>query len=341
MTSSSQTVREVVLPDAPSIPGLRFRFVADDSDWVAQAELCKAVSLADDDDYAPTPEAFRIDITNQPDIDLARDLLLAEIDGQIVGHAFRNASVRDGYAVHYLFGRVHPEWRRRGLGRAMLHWNERRAREVVAAKPQFGGPDAQFGMWATDTEEGAIRLLESEGYTIRRYAFTMINRHLDRATIVPLPEGLEIRPVTPDQHRAIFDADDEAFKDHFEHRAATEQDFTTLFAHPDLDTSLWQVAWDGDQVAGSVQTWIWKSENEALGLRRGWLESVSVRRPWRRRGVAKALISASLVQLRERGMEEAMLGVDAENPTGALGVYESVGFEVKVRARSYRKLVEA
>jgi mycothiol synthase len=340
VTSTSQQTREIALPDAPDIPGLRFRFVADESDWVAQAELVTAVSLADDDDYAPTAEALRIDIGNQPDIDLSRDLLLAEVDGRIVAHAFRNASVRDGYAVHYVFGRVHPEWRRRGLGRAMLHWNERRAREVAAAKPHLAGPGAQFGMWATDTEHGAIRLLESEGYAIRRYAFTMINRHMDRATPVPLPEGLEIRPVTPDQHRAIFDADDEAFKDHFEHRAATEQDFVTLYAHPDLDTSLWQVAWDGDQVAGSVQTWLWKSENETLGVRRGWLESVSVRRPWRRRGVARALISASLVQLRERGMDEALLGVDAENPTGALGVYESVGFEVKIRARSYRKPLE-
>ena len=75
-------------------------------------------------------------------------------------------------------------------------------------------------------------------------------------------------------------------------------------------------------------------------MKRAWLESVSVRRPWRRRGLARALIAASLVDLRRRGIEEALLGVDAENPNGALALYEGRGFEVKVRAMCYRKTLE-
>ena len=65
----------------------------------------------------------------------------------------------------------------------------------------------------------------------------------------------------------------------------TESDFTTTFARPELDTDLWVVAWDGDQIAGVVQNWIWPEENERLGVKRGWLEHISVRRPWRRRGL--------------------------------------------------------
>jgi mycothiol synthase len=340
MTPTDTATVELTLPDAPAIPGLRFRRFRDASDWAPLADLQKAVAIADKDDEIQSPENLRIETENKPGILIARDLLIAEVDGQIVGHADGTATIRDGYPVHSLWGRVHPAWRRRGIGRAMFHWNERRARDRAAAEPEFAVPGAVFGTWASEFEPGAQALYSSEGYEIGRYAFTMIQRHVQEATAVPMPEGIEIRPVTPEQHRAIFDADDEAFRDHFEHRVPTEGDFVAVFTQPDLDTSLWQVGWDGDEVAGSVQTWIWKEENETLGTKRAWLESVSVRRPWRRRGLGRALIAASLVDLRQRGIEEALLGVDAENPTGALALYEGLGFEVKVRAMRYRKALE-
>ena len=144
----------------------------------------------------------------------------------------------------------------------------------------------------------------------------------------PLPEGLEMRPVTEDQYRAIFDADNEAFEDHWGHRAPEEADFQARFHGPDMTPAIWCVAWDGDQVAGVVMNAIFRDENEALGIRRAWLEHVSVRRPWRGRGVAKALCAASFRVLRDQGMDEAWLGVDGTNPTGALQLYEGLGFAV-------------
>lgn len=337
MTPPATATDEVALPYAPAIPGLRFRRYRDDADWAPLAELRKLVAVADRDDEIPTAENLRIGIRNKPGFVLDRDLLIAEVDGRMVATAHGTASIRDGYAVHYTFGYVHPAWRRRGIGRALFRWNMQRARAVAAANPFFAGENAQIGAWASEFEPGARALYESAGFGVSRYAFTMIHRHVQDAVSQAMPDGLEIRPVKPDQHRAIFDADDEAFEDHFEHRPATEEDFIATFEMPELDTSLWKVAWDGDQVAGSVQTWIWKEENETLGVKRAWLESVSVRRPWRRRGLARALIAASLVDLRDHGIEEALLGVDAQNPNGALELYEGLGFEVKVRAMSYRK----
>jgi len=110
-----------------------------------------------------------------------------------------------------------------------------------------------------------------------------------------------------------------------------------ITASPELDTGLWRVAWDGDEVAGSVMNFIYPAENDALGVRRGWLDHVSVRRPWRRRGLASALIVASLHALRDAGMTEAALGVDAENPTGALQLYEGLGFLRTKRDLNYSK----
>ena len=337
----TDTAVEVTLPDAPAIPGLRFVRFRDDRDWARLSELMRAVAIADQDDEIPSADNLRIGWAARPNFEMGRDVLFAEVDGQLVGEADGTLSIRDGYAVHHLWGRVHPEWRRRGIGRAMFRWNERRTRDRAATEPQFAGPGAVIGGFASEFEPGAQAIFESEGYEAFRYAFTMIHRHVRDAEPIDMPDGLEIRPVTPDRHRQIFDADDEAFADHFEHRPATEEDFIATFAQPDVDTSLWKVGWDGDQVAGGIVTTIWKEENEALGTNRAWLESVFTRRPWRRRGLARALIGATLVELRERGIDEAMLGVDAENPTGALALYEGLGFEVKVRTKRYRKPLES
>ena len=73
-------------------------------------------------------------------------------------------------------------------------------------------------------------------------------------------------------------------------------------------------------------------------MQRGWLEHISVRRQWRRRGLGRAITAAAMVRLREAGIDEAMLGVDSENPTGALGLYEGLGFEVDTRSAAYRLL---
>jgi ribosomal protein S18 acetylase RimI-like enzyme len=117
----------------------------------------------------------------------------------------------------------------------------------------------------------------------------------------------------------------------------SEADVRRILGEPDTDLTLWQVAWAGDEVAGLVLPMIFPANNEASGIRRGWLDRVSVRRPWRRRGVAAALMAAALEALRERGMEVASLGVDADNPSGALGLYERLGFRVDRRSAAYRK----
>jgi ribosomal protein S18 acetylase RimI-like enzyme len=106
---------------------------------------------------------------------------------------------------------------------------------------------------------------------------------------------------------------------------------------PRRDLGLWVIAWQGDEIAGIVLNRIDRETNTQLGLQRGWVSSVGVRRPWRRRGLARAMVAQSLRVLRDAGMTTAGLGVDAQNGTGALVVYESVGFAVAATERVYRK----
>ncbi|MBA2380705.1 MAG: GNAT family N-acetyltransferase, partial [Chloroflexi bacterium] len=257
----------------------------------------------------------------------------------VVAAAETNVRTRDGIGVHQVEGWVHPDSRRRGLGRALLHWTERRAAEVarVDGRPQ----ERALSAWPDQDQVGATALYDSEGYRVVRYGFLMVRDLGAPIRDVPLPDGLEVRPVREADHRRIWDADSDAFVDHWNRAERTEADFEAWFSEPEIDTSLWRVAWDGAEVAGSVMTFIWAKENEQLGIRRGWLEHISVRRQWRRRGLASALIARSLQALRNAGLTEAALGVDAENPTGALRVYEAMGFRRERTGVSYRKAFTA
>jgi ribosomal protein S18 acetylase RimI-like enzyme len=165
----------------------------------------------------------------------------------------------------------------------------------------------------------------------------MVRPSLDGVEDVPMPEGLELRPVSPELFPTLWRANREAFRDHWGGSDESEEAMHRFFDQPDNDPALWLIAWDGEEIAGGVINGISPDENQELGVQRGWLHSVFTRRPWRRRGLARALIAKSMVLLRERGMTSAALGVDADNPLGALGLYEEAGFEVHERFNAWRK----
>ena len=271
--------------------------------------------------------------------DARRDILVAELDGRVVAVAGGDwVDTRDGQLREFrLWGAVDPAYRGRGIGRSLLAANERRA-AALAASQTFDRP-AAYGSFAS-AGRPAESVLRHAGSEVARWFFDMVRPTLDDVPDVPMPEGLELRPVTPDQHVAIWRANREAFRDHWGGSDESEQAMRRVIDNPDTDPSLWLIAWDGDEVAGGVWNDIHAEENAALGLERGWLGSVFTRRPWRRRGLAAALIARSLTLLRERGMTSAALGVDADNPSGALGLYESAGFAVDERFSAWRRMME-
>ncbi|HEX7346020.1 MAG TPA: GNAT family N-acetyltransferase [Candidatus Limnocylindrales bacterium] len=325
--------------DAPPIEGLRFRRPdGTDADYEAMAALFRSTSAKDGVPWAPTATNVREDLEGSSSLDPARDAVIAEIDGRIVAVASVERALRAGKPMYDLHGDVAPDWRRRGIGRALLHENVRRARERAE---EAGDPSPiTVRGFAEVTEVGHRALLETEGFHINRWFFLMRRPTLDDIPDAPLPAGIELRPVREADHRAIFDAEFEAFRDHWQPHDYDEAEFESLYKKADIDTDLWVVAWDGDEIAGVVQNWIWTDANERLGVKRGWLEHISVRRPWRRRGLGRAITAEALRKLRSAGMTDAMLGVDAENPTGALGLYEGLGFEVEQRASAYVRTVE-
>jgi mycothiol synthase len=323
---------QVHVADAPPVPGLSFR-QATSADWDAIAHVLNRARRADGVDEVRGGEDLADEYADSESFRLARDVLLAEVDGSLVGYAMGYRVIRDGALVAETSGAVAPEVRRRRIGSALYLATRARLATECAADPRPG--PRELRSYALETEAANRALLAEHGYVPIRYGFEM-RRYLTGALPDhPLPAGLEMRPVSEDQYRAIFDADNEAFEDHWGHRAPEETDFGARFHGPDMTPAIWCVAWDGDQVAGVVMNAIFRDENEVLGIRRAWLEHVSVRRPWRGKGVAKALCTASFRVLREQGMDEAWLGVDGTNPTGALQLYEGLGFASVRRWMAY------
>jgi ribosomal protein S18 acetylase RimI-like enzyme len=157
--------------------------------------------------------------------------------------------------------------------------------------------------------------------------------------IAPLPEGIQVRPVQPEQWRQLWDAAQEAFQDHWGFVPAGEEAYKEWLASPDFRPELFMVAWDGDEVVGQIQNAISENENKEYNRLRGYTEDISVRRPWRRQGVARALLTRSIKMFQEMGMDETELGVDTQNPNGAKGLYAGVGYQELKRFTTYRKLL--
>jgi ribosomal protein S18 acetylase RimI-like enzyme len=335
----------IPLPGAPEIPGLRFRHFRGEDDFNHMANITRASAEVDDTERADTPEELANYFAHLTNSDPYTDMIFAEVDRgggrdpEVIGYSRGSWRMESSGEYRYMFfGRILPRWRRRGIGRAMLGWMEGRLREIATGHP----PEVEkyFLSVAAQGETGLAAMLEKMGYQPVRYGFEMVRPDLENIPDYPLPEGLEVRQVLPEHYRAIWEADSEAFRDHWGYVEPSEEDYQAwLVDTTAFQPELWQIAWDiaTNQVAGQVRTYIDHEQNKLYHRQRGYTEFISVRRPFRRRGLARALITRSLRAQKQAGMTESALGVDSENLSGATKVYEDCGFRVVKKMTIYRK----
>ncbi len=267
-------------------------------------------------------------------------MIFAEINSQVIGFSrgWCYPEENNGPYVYGFIGFLVPDWRRKGIGRIMLKWMENRLRTIAAGHP--AGRPKFFQAFVTQFEVGRIVMLERAGYRPIRYIHEMVRPSMDNIANFPLPDDLEVRPVLAEHYRLIWEASIEAMRDHWGLPIPSDNDYQAWLNNKTIfQPHLWQIAWDVEtnQVAGQVRTFINHAENEKYGRRRGYTEFISVRRPWRRRGLARALIACSLRAQKEQGMIESALLVDSENLSGATHLYEDCGFRVGKRNAIYRK----
>jgi len=339
--STQGSERVIALPESPDIPGLRFRTFRGPEDYSSMVDVITASKTADKDEWTTSVDDISREYRYLKNCDPTTDMIFAEIDGTVIGYGRTWwEDERKGDRIYSLFTNMLPAWRGQGIRRAMFRWLEARARRVSKEHPTEKSEFLQS--WATEHEHDARSILESEGYEVVRWGYDMVRSLSDEIAPAPLPEGLEIRPVTDADAPRIFRAAHEAFADHWgETGWFSERDLEQTRQSPTYNPALWKVAFDGDEVAGMVLNYVNAKENEEFVRKRGYTECICVRRTWRGRGVAKALITESMRMHKANGMSETAHGVDALNPSGALQLYEGLGYRAVKTGYSFRKPLRA
>lgn len=213
-----------------------------------------------------------------------------------------------GIAVSVVDERLHGH----GLGTELVERTEQLAREQGKAR---------MHQLAVGPDPAAEALLTALGYRdVRRFYDMAIE--LDRPPVVP---DVPVEPFREEDARAFHAALDEAFQDHWEHHSRTFDEWWRKHTQsPGFDPSLWFLIRDGDEIVAATR-------NEANRNGGGHIGNLGVRRPWRGKGYAKALLLRSFREFWDRGTRRVTLGVDAESPTGATHLYERVGMHVEAQ----------
>jgi mycothiol synthase len=314
------------LPDPIStLPGAAWRPLALD-DVAAYVRLQEDVRVADAGSEVTTADVARHELAD-PNCPIATNtLVLALPDGSLAASIMVNARLAGIESRRvFLWGATHPDHRGRGIGTAILAWGVARADEILA-----GEPAELLRLVETVKEAGlveAVALHEAAGFRPARWYFDM-RRDL-REPLPPMPDlgGLRLVAYEVPMGQPLLAIHNEAFRDHWGSEPLTPETWNHEFVgDPVFRGDLSFVVLDGEEIAAYTVNYVSESDWDVVGVREGWVGQLGVRRPWRRRGVATALLVRSMEAFRAAGLEAATLGVDAENPTGALGVYERVGF---------------
>jgi mycothiol synthase len=224
-----------------------------------------------------------------------------------------------------------PAHRGRGIGTWLTRQIEARARELADTMP--AGTRVVLYSGINGPNEAAKELLANEGYEPVRHFWRMQIALGEPPTAPVWPEGISVRACVPGQdERVFFDTLEEAFQDHWNHAERDYEEWAALNVRgPGFDPALWFLALDGDEPAGAVRA---KMQPDG-----GWINTLGVRRPWRKHGLGMALLLKAFRALYAKGARQVALGVDAQNPTGATRLYESAGMHVAMRFIVYEKVL--
>lgn len=328
--------KEINLENAPEVEGLRFRGFAGEADYPLMIDILEATSKADQEERAFTLADLKHDYEHLTNSAPEKDMLFAELNGKAIAYSrvewWQEEDPND--RIYSLFVNLSPDYREQGIEKTMIHWCQNRLRQIAEGHPK----DSKrfFQTYSSAFKPGYNTILESLGYAPARF-FIEMSRSLENIPDAELPDGITARPVREEDWHAVWKASNEAFRDHWGYSQPTEEDYQSYKGSKYFQPDLWQVAWDGDEIVSSVMNYIEKDYNKKFNKKRGWTENISTLKPWRRRGIAKALIVRSMHMHKAKGMTEVGLGVDTNNPNGALKLYQKLGYEKDKTWITYRK----
>ena len=297
--------------------------------------LAAAMATVDHPDWSEPREEID-ELLTLSFVDVARDTLIGGSEGRVVAFGQALAPFEPETIVRsVLLGGVHPEFRGRGIGRSLLAWLEGRARQQLAASG-LAMPGWVLA-YTQDRNPGAGRLFERAGFETARY-FAQLERSLDEPIPeLELPAPLRLVNASLDRSEGTRGAKNSAFRDHWGSQPTPLEAWDNFMTASTRRLDLSYLALDGDEVVGLVILDVNEDDWALQGYPSSYISLVGVVAPWRRRGVAPALLAASLRASRDAGLERVALDVDSANPTGALGLYTGMGFASVHTSRAHVK----
>jgi mycothiol synthase len=295
-----------------------------EADLAKIANLQNACEAVDHLDMSTSADELRTEF-GDPRLDTARDLRLWEDEGQLIGFGQLWALVGTENLSGRLMLWVLPEARGQGLQTQIIEWGTERLREVAHehSKP------ARLQIQVREEQAERLAFLRAQGFSIERYSYTM-ERSLDLPIPTPrLPEGFVIREVAgPHEAEPWVEMFNLSFIDHPGSSPWKVEQVHHYLSEPDYrqDLNLVTIAPDGT-FAGFCWSMIYAERNLRNGRNEGEVDLLGTRRGFRKIGLGRALLLEALHRLKAAGMSVANLGVIANNPTGALQLYESAGFQ--------------
>jgi mycothiol synthase len=316
-----------------------FRSFAGKSDFPKMAKLIQDIAVAGDTQNWVTAEDVEREyehlVNSTPETDM---LMVEDQQGNLIAYVRVGWEVDDEKRQVFSFPfNIHPAESNAELHSHLLGWVKKRSAEIAAATNS--SEKHILRSFLSNIEKEALReaALQAQGFKPVRYMNRMTRDLNEPIEIPPLPEGLEVRPVPETHYRVVINGLDEAFQDHWGHSPFHEENYQSFISSPFFKPSLWQVAWDGKEVAAGILNTVDEEANKQFNIKRGITDPIFTRRPWRKRGLARALLMRSLQMFKDMGMTEAMLGVDTQNPSGAFVLYESCGFKPIQRSIIFEK----
>lgn len=262
---------------------------------------------------------------DDPDADYPRGSV-AVYDGDLMiafGLLFARTAAEPVHEMR-MGGSVHPGYRGRGIGTELLTWAERAARPLH--EERFSGqPLSLDGLYLARNSDAA-GLFSQHGYEPSRAFLRMSCDLTADLTESRPPDGIDIVGFTTQRSQDARLVHNEAFRDHWGSTDFTDEGWQHFIGYQAFRPAYSFLAYEGAVPLGVVLGHEYDSHTEATGQRELHVPTVGTRRAGRNRGVATALLTASLRAARANGLVSASLSVDSDSPTGAVGLYERVGF---------------
>lgn len=304
------------------------------------ADLLNLCETVDQDDSYYTVSGLQLEFT-APTCNPSQDVRLwHDEDGKLIAFGQVGLPSESIDTVDaYLWFRVRPNARDRGLEREIIAWGEARLRDVSQERVSQEHPlPVVLRVGCRDTQSDRIALYERSGFAYERCFFRMARSLTEPIPQPQLPAGFTLKSGQEVDSTQWVDLYNQTFIDHWNFHPTTVEQATHWLSDRNYRPEFDLVAVDADGTyAAFCFAYIDVEENQNLGCREGWINMLGTRRGFRRLGLGRAMLLTGLHQLQQAGMETAFLGVDSQNPNQAYALYESVGFRKVRTSLSYSK----